>query len=49
MALELIEFLTIDKFIKGSKEPRKIHIYYKLIDNINGIDFKCNKQKRDRL
>lgn len=49
MALELIEFITIDKFIKGSKEPRKIHIYYKLIDNINGIDFKCNKQKRDRL
>lgn len=49
MALELIEFITIDKFIKGSKEPRKIHIYYKLIDNINGIDFKCKKQKRDRL
>ncbi len=49
MALELIEFITIDKFTKGSKEPRKIHIYYKLIDNINGIDFKCNKQKRDRL
>lgn len=49
MALELIEFITIDKFTKGSKEPRKIHIYNKLIDNINGIDFKCNKQKRDRL
>lgn len=49
MALELIEFITIDKFTKGSKEPRKIHIYYKLINNINGIDFKCNKQKRDRL
>lgn len=49
MALELIEFITIDKFTKGSKEPRKIHIYYKLIDNIKGIDFKCNKQKRDRL
>lgn len=49
MALELIEFITIDKFTKGSKEPRKIHIYYKLIDNINGIDFKRNKQKRDRL
>ena len=49
MALELIEFITIDKFTKGSKESRKIHIYYKLIDNINGIDFKCNKQKRDRL
>lgn len=49
MALELIEFITIDKFTKGSKEPRKIHIYYKFIDNINGIDFKCNKQKRDRL
>ena len=49
MALELIEFITIDKFIKGNKEPRKTHIYYKLIDNINGMDFKCNKQKRDRL
>lgn len=49
MALELIEFIIIDKFTKGSKEPRKIHIYYKLIDNINGIDFKCNKQKRDLL
>ena len=49
MALELIEFITIDKFTKGSKELRKIHIYYKLIDNINGIDFKCNKQKCDRL
>lgn len=49
MALELIEFITIDKFIKGSKEPRKIHIYYKLIDNVNGIDFKRNKQKLDRL
>lgn len=49
MALELIEFITIDKFTKGSKESRKIYIYYKLIDNINGIDFKCNKQKRDRL
>lgn len=49
MALKLIEFITIDKFTKGSKEPRKIHIYYKLIDNINGIDFKCDKQKRDRL
>ena len=49
MALELIEFITIDKFIKGNKEPRKIHIYYKLIENINGIDFKCDKQKRDRL
>lgn len=49
MALELIEFITIDKFIKGSKEPRKIHIYYKLIYNINGIDFKRQKQKRDHL
>lgn len=49
MSLELNKFITIDKFTNGSKEPRKIHIYYKLIDNINGIDFKRNKQKRDRL
>lgn len=49
MALELIEFITIDKFTKGSKESRKIYIYYKLIDNINGINIKCNEQKRDLL
>ena len=33
MCMELIEFVTIDKCPgKYSKEPREIHIYYKLID-----------------
>ena len=31
MCLELIEFITIDKFVER-KAPREIHIYYKLID-----------------
>lgn len=31
MCLELIEFITIDKFVE-KKAPREIHIYYKLID-----------------
>lgn len=33
MALELIEFITIDENKKsGVKQPREIHIYYKLLD-----------------
>ena len=33
MCLELIEFITVDECPgKYSKEPREIHIYYKLID-----------------
>ena len=35
MCMELIEFVTVDKCPgKYSKEPREIHIYYKLIDNV---------------
>jgi len=31
--MELIEFVTVDKCPgKYSKEPREIHIYYKLLD-----------------
>ena len=33
MCMELIEFVTVDKCPgKYSKEPREIHIYYKLLD-----------------
>lgn len=33
MCMELIEFVTVDKCPgKYSKQPREIHIYYKLID-----------------
>ena len=32
MCLELIEYITIDEFVRGKKEPRDIHIYYKFID-----------------
>ena len=33
MCMELIEFITVYEFPgKYSKEPREIHIYYKLID-----------------
>jgi len=33
MCMELIEFVTVDKYPgKYSKAPREIHIYYKLID-----------------
>lgn len=33
MCMELIEFITVDECPgKYSKQPRKIHIYYKLID-----------------
>ena len=33
MCMELIEFVTVDECPgKYSKEPREIHIYYKLID-----------------
>ncbi len=33
MTMELIEFITIDKFNKDKTQPREIHIYYKLLDN----------------
>ena len=33
MCLDLIEYVTVDENNKGHKDrPRKIHIYYKLID-----------------
>ena len=33
MCMELIEFVTVDECPgKYSKQPREIHIYYKLID-----------------
>lgn len=33
MCMELIEFITVDECPgKYSKQPREIHIYYKLID-----------------
>ncbi len=33
MCMELIEFVTVDKCLgRYSKEPREIHIYYKLLD-----------------
>lgn len=31
MCLELIDFITVDEFVKG-KDEREIHIYYKFID-----------------
>ncbi len=34
--MELIEFVTVDECSdKYGKEPREIHIYYKLIDKTN--------------
>ena len=33
ITMELIEFITIDKFNKDKTQPRQIHIYYKLLDN----------------
>lgn len=48
MTMELIEFVTIDKFRpKKDPTPREIHIYYKLIDDIDKIDFKRNCQKKN--
>lgn len=38
MALELIEYITIDEFAKD--RPRDIHIYYKLLDK--GVNNKKN-------
>ena len=38
MALELIEYVTVDKFSK--ERPRDIHIYYKLLDK--GLNNKRN-------
>ncbi len=47
MTMELIEFVTIDKFRpKKDTTPREIHIYYKLIDNTEEIEFKRKTQKR---
>lgn len=42
--MELIEFVTIDKFPQNKNAPRTIHIYYKLIDNVKGEEFKLNKR-----
>lgn len=48
MTMELIEFVTIDKFRpKKDPTPREIHIYYKLIDDIDKIGFKRNCQKKN--
>ncbi len=44
MTMELIEFVTIDKFPQDKTTPRTIHIYYKLIDNVKGDAFKLNKR-----
>ena len=32
MCLELIEYITVDEFVRSSSAPREIHIYYKLLD-----------------
>lgn len=42
MALELIEYITVDECVPRSTEPRTIHIYYKLLD-------KGLKDKRNAL
>lgn len=40
MTIDLIEFVTIDKYrLKREKIPREIHIYYKLIDDVENLDF----------
>ena len=50
MTIDLIEFVTIDKYrLKREKIPREIHIYYKLIDDVENLDFKRNCQKQNRL
>ena len=50
MTIDLIEFVTIDKYrLKKEKIPREIHIYYKLIDDVENLDFKRNCQKQNRL
>ena len=32
MALDFIEYITIDECVPRSTEPRTIHIYYKFLD-----------------
>ena len=32
MALDLIEYITVDEYVPRSTEPRTIHIYYKFLD-----------------
>lgn len=50
MTMELIEFVTIDKYrSKKDPIPREFHIYYKLIDDLENLDFKRNCQKQNRL
>lgn len=50
MTMEFIEFVTIDKYRpKNDPIPREIHIYYKLIDDLENLDFKRNCQKQNRL
>ena len=50
MTMELIEFVTVDKYRpKKDPTPREIHIYYKLIDDVENLDFKRNCQKQNRL
>lgn len=50
MTIDLIEFVTIDKYrLKREKIPREIHVYYKLIDDVENLDFKRNCQKQNRL
>lgn len=45
MCLELIEFITIDKFNHDDKKaPRQIHIYYKFIDKQNSTEFSKSKK-----
>ena len=46
MCMELIEFVTVDKCPgKYSKEPREIHIYYKLLDKRAAEE---NREKTDK-
>lgn len=43
MCMELIEFVTVDKF-KDKKAPREIHIYYKLLDKEKANQFSESKK-----
>lgn len=43
MCMELIEFVTVDKF-KDKKSPREIHIYYKLLDKEKANQFSESKK-----
>ncbi len=46
MCMELIEFVTVDKCPgRYSKEPREVHIYYKLLDNRAAEE---NREKTDK-